>query len=231
MVAYLESDPTPGTSNWDFPAAEMEAIAATYGVPVDMVFAELEAHPIVGTVFNSDAIPTADAVTIDTNVVEFDNGGSDQDEWTSQGPWNDHATDRCAGYDRPIVPVADSQNFMVSTAAEGQEAYVIQVAESATAADAAQAFDSVDGCHVPAAAMHFLADIGVSADIGVGGEQVSEVSASGQFKTWDMSGSGQPVALAAVQDGDQVIVALTYGLGVDAARLEAQSFIGTRIVQ
>ncbi len=79
--------------------------------------------------------------------------------------------------------------------------------------------------------MHFLADIGVSADIGVGGEQVSEVSASGQFETWDLSGSGQPVALAAVQNGDQVIVALTYGLGVDAALQEAQSFIGTRIVQ
>jgi len=226
MVAYLESDPTTGTSNWDFPAEEMEAIADTYGVPVEVVFAELEAHPVVGTVFNSDVVTTADAST-----VELDDGGSNQDEWTSQGPWNDHATDRCTGYDRPIAPVADSQSFMASMVGEGQEAYVIQVAEFATAEDAAQAFDSVDGCHVPAAAMHFLADIGVSADIGFGGEQVSEVSASGQFETWDMSGSGQPVALAAVQNGDQVIVALTYGLGVDAALQEAQSFIGTRIVQ
>jgi len=166
------------------------------------------------------------AATVEVAAQDISNEG-----WTPQGPWNDHLNDRCVDFDRTASAVVEAQHNMNAVSDLGQEAFVTQVAEFTSAADAAVAFDAVDMCHVPAAATQFLADIGVDAEIDFGGQQVSEVSSSGQFETWDMSDSGEPVGFAAVQQGNQVIVTITYDLGVDRALEESQSFVGSTIVQ
>jgi len=243
---FTEADMAPYAERYGVTVAELTAAVRAHPVLGEIL---AQATVVPGTSAAPDETNTLSADTDDSAESELeDDGWNDSDRDDSDGdddmfepvfldedlaashtgPWGDHALARCLDSERTVEPLYSWFSNGGSTENGALvDASVSVAAVFGSETEARIAFEQIDLCHIGATYSQFLEALGfVGASVSGVGYQTHEIDRSMQVYTSHHMDGEWPVALVAVQDGDTVVIALTFGSGPGAAMVEAVALMG-----